>query len=43
MPGTGGFRNMRWVDAGRGKGRRGGLRITYYHFALHQQIWLMTL
>jgi hypothetical protein len=25
MPGTGGFRKMRWADARRGKGRRGGL------------------
>lgn len=43
MPGTGGFRKMRWVEARRGKGQRGGLRIIYYHFALDQQIWLMTL
>jgi hypothetical protein len=25
MPGTGGFRKLRWPDARRGKGRRGGL------------------
>ncbi len=43
MPGTGGFRKMRWADARRGKGRRGGLRIIYYHFPADQQIWLMTL
>jgi hypothetical protein len=43
MPGTGGFRKMRWVDARRGKGQRGGLRIIYYHFPLDRQIWLMTL
>ena len=43
MPGTGGFRKMRWVDARRGKGQRGGLRIIYYYFAMDQQIWLMTL
>jgi hypothetical protein len=43
MPGTGGFRKMRWADARRGKGRRGGLRIIYYHFASDHQIWLMTL
>ena len=42
MPGTGGFRKMRWADARRGKGRRGGLRIIYYHFASANQIWLMT-
>jgi hypothetical protein len=43
MPGTGGFRKMRWADARRGKGRRGGLRLIYYYFAFDQQIWLMTL
>jgi hypothetical protein len=42
MPGTGGFRKMRWADARRGKGRRGGLRIIYYHFKSDCQIWLMT-
>jgi hypothetical protein len=42
MPGTGGFRKMRWADARRGKGRRGGLRIIYYHFPSDHQIWLMT-
>jgi len=43
MPGTGGFRKMRWADVRRGKGRRGGLRIIYYHFKSDRQIWLMTL
>ncbi len=43
MPGTGGFRKVRWADARRGKGRRGGLRIIYYHFPSDHQIWLMTL
>ena len=43
MPGTGGFRKMRWADVSRGKGRRGGLRIVYYHFRSDHQIWLMTL
>ena len=43
MPGTGGFRKVRWADARRGKGRRGGLRIIYYHFKSDSQIWLMTL
>ncbi len=42
MPGTGGFRKMRWADARRGKGRRGGLRIIYYYFSSDHQIWLMT-
>ena len=43
MPGTGGFRKARWADVRRGKGRRGGLRIIYYHFKSDHQIWLMTL
>jgi len=43
MPGTGGFRKIRWADVRRGKGRRGGLRIIYYYFKADQQIWLMTL
>jgi hypothetical protein len=43
MPGTGGFRKMRWADARRGKGRRGGLRIIYFYFPSDHQIWLMTL
>jgi len=43
MPGTGGFRKMRWADSRRRKGKRGGLRIIYYHFASDHQIWLMTI
>ena len=43
MPGTGGFRKLRWADTRRGKGRRGGLRIIYYFFPDARQIWLMTL
>ncbi len=43
MPGSGGFRKLRWRDPRRGKGRRGGLRIIYYYFPAEQQIWLMTL
>jgi len=43
MPGTAGFRKLRWVDRRRGKGQRGGLRIIYYYFSSDQQIWLMTL
>ena len=43
MPGTGGFRKLRWADPKRSKGRRGGLRIIYYYFLADQQVWLMTL
>jgi hypothetical protein len=43
IPGTGGFRKLRWADPKRGKGRRGGLRVIYYYFSGANQIWLMTL
>ena len=43
MPGTSGFRKLRWLDPRRGKGRRSGLRVIYYYFPSEQQIWLMTL
>ena len=43
MPGTGGFRKLRWADARRGKGSRAGLRIIYTYFPSDQQVWLMTL
>jgi len=43
IPGTGGFRKLRWAAPKRGKGRRGGLRVIYYHFSGAHQIWLMTL
>jgi hypothetical protein len=43
MPGTGGFRKLRWKAPRRSKGTRGGLRIIYYYFLADQQIWLMTL
>ena len=43
MPGTGGFRKLRWADRRRGKGKRGGLRVIYYYLLTDAQIWLMTL
>jgi hypothetical protein len=30
IPGTGGFRKLRWADTRRNKGRRGGLRVIYF-------------
>ena len=42
MPGTGGFRKLRWADRRRGKGKRGGLRVIYYYLMTDAQIWLMT-
>ena len=43
MPGTGGFRKLRWHDPKRGKGKRGGLRIIYYYLMSDYQVWLITI
>ncbi len=43
MPGTGGFRKLRWKDHRRGKGKRGGLRVIYYYLTDDSQIWMFTL
>ena len=43
IPGTGGFRKVRWGDPRRGQGRRGGLRIIYYLFLQDSLIWFVTL
>ena len=36
-------KNQGWTDRRRGKGKRGGLRVIYYHLSADAQIWLMTL
>jgi hypothetical protein len=43
IPGTGGLHKVRWQDIRRGKGKRGGLRVIYYHLAADDQIWFFTL
>lgn len=43
MPDTGGLRKLRFADARRGKGKRGGLRVIYYWWLGGQQFWLFTL
>ncbi len=43
MPGTGGFRKLRWSDVRRQKSRRGGLRVIYYVLDAEDQIWLFTI
>jgi hypothetical protein len=43
IPGTGGFRKLRWADPRRRKGKRGGLRVIYYYFFGDNQIWFITL
>lgn len=42
IAGTGGLRKMRFVDARRGKGKRGGLRVIYYWRLANGQFWLFT-
>jgi hypothetical protein len=43
IPGTGGFRKMRWHDPRRGKGKRSGLRIVYYWLPIERRLWLFTI
>ncbi|VAW66036.1 hypothetical protein MNBD_GAMMA10-3376 [hydrothermal vent metagenome] len=43
MPGTGGFRKMRWKDPRRGRGKRGGLRVIYYHLTTDHRVWFFSL
>jgi hypothetical protein len=43
MPGTGGFRKIRWEDSRRGKGKRGGLRVIYYWIGPDKQIWMFAI
>ena len=41
IPGSGGLRKIRWP--GRGKGKRGGLRVIYYWRNRAGEIWLLTI
>lgn len=43
IPDTGGLRKLRFADARRGKGKRGGLRVIYYWWVTGLQFWLFTL
>jgi len=43
IEGTGGLRKLRFADARRGKGKRGGLRVIYYWGTAGMQFWLFTL
>jgi hypothetical protein len=43
IPGAGGLRKLRFADARRGKGKRGGLRVIYYWWVTGLQFWLFTL
>ncbi|MEW6777801.1 MAG: toxin [Bdellovibrionota bacterium] len=42
IPGAGGLRKLRFSDARRGKGKRGGLRVIYYWWDAGLQFWLFT-
>lgn len=41
IPGSGGLRKIRW--AGKGRGKRGGVRVLYYYKNTEGQIWLLTI
>jgi len=43
IPGTGGFRKMRWTDPRRSKGKPGGLRVIYYCLSEDLQIWFLAI
>ena len=43
IPGTGGLRKLRFADARRGKGKRGGLRVIYYWWDAGLQFWFFTI
>jgi mRNA-degrading endonuclease RelE of RelBE toxin-antitoxin system len=42
IPDVGGLRKLRFGDARRGKGKRGGLRVIYYWWDSGLQFWLFT-
>lgn len=42
IPDAGGLRKLRFGDARRGKGKRGGLRVIYYWWDSGLQFWLFT-
>jgi len=41
LQGTAGLRKVRWPDARRGKGKRGGLRILYLHIPEVSKIYIL--
>jgi len=43
IEGAGGLRKLRFADARRGKGKRGGLRVIYYWWESGLQFWLYAL
>jgi hypothetical protein len=43
IEGTGGLCKIRFADAKRGKGKRGGLRVIDYWWSSGKQFWLFTI
>ena len=43
IPGAGGLRKLRFADAERHRGKRGGLRVIYFWWQEGKQFWLFTL
>ena len=41
IPRTGGARKMRWKQKGQGK--RGGLRVIYFHHSGEEELWMLAL
>jgi hypothetical protein len=41
IPKSGGIRKLRWP--GKGKGKRGGLRVIYYWQKAEDEVWMLTL
>ena len=41
MPGCGGLRKIRTVDARRGKGKRGGARVIYPHVPAAERFYML--
>jgi hypothetical protein len=42
IAGTGGLRKTRFSDESRGRGKRGGLRVVYFHLPFPPEFWLFT-
>ncbi len=41
LPGTGGVRKIRWLEAKRGKGKRGAVRIIYYWYEPRSTVYML--
>lgn len=43
IPDTHGVRKLRWSDARRGKGKRGGLRVIYFFHDSRDHFWMLAI